>query len=40
MCLRRAVFTKRGSGEQLLAEAKKQKQTVKNARNKIKSVWR
>ena len=36
----RAIFAKRGEGENILADAKNRKQTVEDARAKIKSVWR
>jgi len=36
----RAVFAKRGKGEQILADAKQSGKTVENAKAKIKSVWK
>lgn len=35
-----AIFVKRGKGEEVLIEAKNQMQSVKDARSKIKSVWK
>lgn len=35
-----AVFAKRGKGEEMLVQAKTNKQSVKDARSKIKSVWK
>ncbi len=36
----RAIFAKRGKGEEVLSKAKQKKQSVKNARAKIKSLWK
>lgn len=35
-----AVFAKRGKGEEMLVEAKTKKQSIQEARSKIKSVWK
>ncbi len=36
----RAIFAKRGEGENVLAEAKSRNQTIQDARAKLKSVWK
>ncbi|OGV37494.1 MAG: hypothetical protein A2X48_19260 [Lentisphaerae bacterium GWF2_49_21] len=36
----RAIFAKRGEGENVLAEAKSKKQSIQDARAKLKSVWK
>ncbi len=36
----RAIFAKRGEGENVLAEAKNKNQTIQDARAKLKSVWK